>query len=651
MRPSRTSPALLLLLLAGCRPGPGDLHVPAPAKVQQALSRFSGLEAAVQLVPEGADPLAPVPLAAGEDAVSFSGFIDAEPGSYTLELAFYGHFEGGAARLFLGRLTSDRFTVVKGDAVTPTFSRPLDTIGRAGDAGDEDGDGLGLLDELLWGADPARADSDGDGLADGVDCQPGLSSSYAVQSGGSIEDCDGDGHRRVDLPFPGAGDDCGDEDPAVHPGAEDLCEDTIDSDCNPATCPSDDSEGPSIEIVAPAEGSVVGCHRRVQARLQDPAGVNRAEARLVDADDPTQVQERIPMRVDSGDLYVTSTLDVATQTWLVPGRQGLVVAAEDNLGNTSTAAVTFTFALEVPAVSIAPATVGAKDAPFDVTVTSAPTAGLASITLYVAPWGAGEDVVREQEVALGTQSTSPAVFTVDPATLQDGRYALYAVVEDAVGNQSRPGESFSPDGDPLAVDADYYCIFDSGEGNVPVRELVVGEVVVEPGKEPAKMRDHLDEAIAAAAARDPAAELVEIRGFGLQADGYIRLDQDAEGSGKWWRYEFYDVAADRHIEVTWYSANYDITNPEVVVTEDYPFLVGDPIAADPATLVDSDAAAAAYTAAAGCQALTGVEDEDIRYLSDQPFSAADVIRVSVPGNVNDFKATAVAPITTIWTCE
>jgi hypothetical protein len=104
----------------------------------------------------------------------------------------------------------------------------------------------------------------------------------------------------------------------------------------------------------------------------------------------------------------------------------------------------------------------------------------------------------------------------------------------------------------------------------------------------------------------------------------------------------------RHVQVTWYSANYDIQNPEVEVTEDYAF-TPDPIMADPQDLVDSDAAAAAF-AAAGCPALTGDMNDDIRWESDLPFTQNDIIRISV-GDA-DWKATAVEPITELpnWSC-
>ena len=132
----------------------------------------------------------------------------------------------------------------------------------------------------------------------------------------------------------------------------------------------------------------------------------------------------------------------------------------------------------------------------------------------------------------------------------------------------------------------------------------------------------------------------------MQADGYVPLDQDLGGEGKWWRYEFLNEAEMRHIQVTWYTANYDITNPEVIVEEDYPFMT-DPIAAAPEDLIDSDVAANAFLAA-GCPAIVGSMDDATRWISDQPFTPNDVVRVAV-GDV-EWKATAIQPITEIWAC-
>ena len=232
----------------------------APARLRQALATSIGaLEASAELVPEGATPLAAIPLDAGEDGVSFTGFIAATRGTYTLEIMFTGVFTGGSERSFLGRWPSDTFTVAEGDTVSPIFSKPLDTIGRPGDGGDLDGDGLGLIDELLWGADRTRADSDSDGLRDGDDCDPiDPARAYPIVSGGSIEDCDGDGALRMDLTYKPGGTDCNDRDPAKQ------------------ICPIDDREGPSIAILDPMPDETVGCHRRIRAHITDPSGVDIA---------------------------------------------------------------------------------------------------------------------------------------------------------------------------------------------------------------------------------------------------------------------------------------------------------------------------------------------------------------------------------------
>src|SRR5687768_2579171 len=163
---------MLLLLPAACTLRNDDrLDVRAPAKLRFALGLISDIGARASLVPRGGAALEAMPLVRGDDGVSFSGFIAAAPGEYTLELVFDGVAGGRTGRAFLGRLTSNAFTVTQGSAVTPVFSAPLDTIGRDGE-GDGDADGFGLLDELLWGSDPERADSDSDTIADGRDCHP-----------------------------------------------------------------------------------------------------------------------------------------------------------------------------------------------------------------------------------------------------------------------------------------------------------------------------------------------------------------------------------------------------------------------------------------------------------------------------------------------
>src|SRR5688500_735015 len=205
--------AVVFALMGACMDRGAPATFRAPGILKQALASISELEATTQLVPEGAPPLDPIPLARGEDGVSFTGFIAAAPGTYTLEIAFTGTFGGTSERRFFGRWTSDAFTVTEGDAVSPVFSRPLDTIGRPEDGGDVDADDLGLLDELLWSADPTKSDSDGDGVRDGNDCDPtDADETYPIS--GSIEDCDGDGALRMDIPYKPGGTDCDDRDPA-----------------------------------------------------------------------------------------------------------------------------------------------------------------------------------------------------------------------------------------------------------------------------------------------------------------------------------------------------------------------------------------------------------------------------------------------------
>lgn len=49
--------------------------------------------------------------------------------------------------------------------------------------------------------------------------------------GDKVLDADGDGHTAVDACF-GSMDDCDDNDPTVYPGAEEICDDGIDNNCN-----------------------------------------------------------------------------------------------------------------------------------------------------------------------------------------------------------------------------------------------------------------------------------------------------------------------------------------------------------------------------------------------------------------------------------
>lgn len=621
-----------------------------PASLVRALSNIEALSATAELASNdgSGSRAAPVALVLGADGRSFSGFLPASPGAYALEVVFRGRPAGDATPIFLGRWVSDAFTVVDGDVVTPTFSQPLDVVGREDDHGDDDRDGLGNLDELIFETDRTLADSDGDEVIDGSDCAPRDATERTTAArAGHLADCDGDGRLRPESPF--LGDDCNDRDPDVHPGKRDDCSDAIDQDCNPATCRLG---GPSITLLEPTPNATVGCHTRIRARISDPTGVNNPEVLFVDDGTPPTVEQQLVLLPAGGDEFATRELGVATVLWLENGPQRFFVRASDLGGTTRTATSTVIFQLDVPSASITPATIGTPSAPVELAVTAAAPAGIASIRLMIAPVQA-ESVDRARETVLAQGTTSPLSFTIDPAAFTDGSYALYPIVTDRIGNRLEPQDSFQPSLQPdgtFVADAEYLCLFDAGVAAVPVRSLVIGAGSTEP---PAKMRDHLSQAISEAAARDPAAVLVEVRGFGVGPDGVVRLDDALGGSGKWWRYVFFNFAADRLIEVTWYAASYGITNPEIVVTENSPFGFSYSPVLDPAALVDSDVAAAAYSGAVGCLPLTGIESDSLRYENDQPFRNEDVIRIDVEGpggSSTGWKATATAPVTERSAC-
>lgn len=636
---------------AHCRGNEDSLEVRPPRTIMRALSIITELGAGAQLVPKGDAPLPRVPLTRGEDGSSFSGFIAAEPGDYTLELIFSGIHASSTERLFLGRWTSDAFTVVRGQSATPVFSQKLDTIGRPEDLGDTDNDALGLLDELLWNTDRTLTDSDGDFINDGADCGPtDRLDTFVIAPLGTIEDCDGDGSLRPDLPISTPGDDCDDRDPSISPRAEDECGDGLDRDCNPATCEGDTGGGPTITLLEPAASSTVGCHRRIAARIRDGAGVSGAQVLFLDDAQPPMTVETVALQAEPNNVYATPTLDTATSVFLQEGPQKLLLRATSNRGASSEYPFSINFGLGVPVTTVLPAAIGEQTMPFQVTVNTSAPYGIASISLMMSRVAGDGSVARAAETMVGrVEEQNSGTFTIDPGPLAAGDYAIYPVVIDKIGNELRPGYEFSNDATAGATtDADYLCLFDPG-GDVPIRTLVKSGPP-QPGFEPAKMRDHLAEAIAAAAARDANAQLVEIRGDGIQTDGFIALNQRSpEGDGKYWTYTFFNFTDERRVQVRWYSAAYEMTNPEVEVTEMDPFGFSfEPLAMVPA-LVDSDTAVLAYAMSPTCPPITGDDSQLIRYESNQPFSADDVVRVDV-GDAT-WRATAVPPITVLDACE
>jgi hypothetical protein len=629
---------LAVALAASCRdaaPAPGFTLRPPP-RIVAALPELSDLQATAFMVPKDQAPLAGVALERGADGESFSGFVAAKPGSYRVDIVFSGVFEG--KRLFIGRWRSDAFTIAAGDVATPTFSQPLDTIGDAGDHGDDDGDGLGNVDEILYGTRLDSADSDSDGVVDGSDCDPAdAASSYPVAATGSIEDCDGDGFLRPGLPLPttgGAQIDCNDRDPAVNPGEQ--------------NCPAD-NEGPAVTVLEPTPGQSLGCYRRIRARIEDPSGIAASYAQVTDK---SGARARLTMRHTSGSEF-QSDLFSEVSGWIQPGGQTITVCGTDSAGNLSCVDVAMTFVFRVPSATVLPQNVGNQSSPFDITVQATVTGGsIASIALkrFVAA-SADSEVDRSSETEVGVRTASSATFPIDPAALAPGIYLYYPVVVDDVGNALEPESTFTPDalGDQLVT---YMvmnvCEYYSDDPVVPVRRLVVGPT------ESTLMRAHLDEAIAAAAGRDASADLVEILGWGIQPDGGIALYQlSPEGDGKLWRYTFFNFTDNRKIDVTWKSAA-DVTgsNPEVVVTENDPFATSyHAFAAASSALVDSDAVAAAYAASLNCLAVTGSDSDRILYESNQPFTDDDVVRFEPANTTYVWKATATEPITVIWGCE
>ena len=633
--------SIAVLASTACAPAVDapNLTMRPPGRVQHALRMLDDLEASAQLVPRGGAPTPPTPLTRSTDGRSFSGRLDASPGEYTVEIVFTGTSTVLSGRLFLGRWTSDQVTVSLGQVTSTKFTTPLDTIGRPGDGGDEDGDGLGLLDELLWGADPTVADADGDGVNDGQDCDPDdRARAFVIVDGGSLEDCDGDGRRRPDVPYGTGGDDCRDDDPTI-PRAE-VCGDGVDQDCNPGTCPEEltGDMPPVFAVVTPPALTRVGCHSRVQVTLTDDTRVTSASARLPG-------NRFLPMTDGGGDQWTSAPFNLAAATDALPqGRQTVMLSATDSQGSTATHDLDLDFAIAAPMVtSMTPDSLPSGGSPFDVQVSAQATDAIATIQLMAAPRGAMGLYDGARAVSVGSADQGQATFRVDPNTLPDGEHLLYPIVTDVVGNVLQPDDLIAavPVQGRFEIGADFRCLGTLTRFTLPARQLIAG--ATNPFQ-PAKMGELRAEAAMLAMASDPAARLVSIIGLAIRADGTIALD--STGFTPRWIFGYYNVAMDQHLTVTWLTAPNGRMNPVVDPTGSGATLE-EPITSAIGGLVDSDVATAAFAASTNCGALTGHDSDLIQYIA---LGGQDVIQMS--SNAGGFwRGTATAPVTELIGCQ
>jgi hypothetical protein len=635
--------AVVPLVLAACESNrPATMIV--PGQVRRALANLSDLSATAELVSSDGARQPAVALERAADGVSFSGFIAAAPGEYQLEVVFKGVPAGRVESIFLGRWTSDGFSIRTGASANPAFSAALDTIGRPEDGGDPDQDGFGNLDEIIWGTDPNSGDSDDDGVLDGVDCAPDdATNTFVIIDGGSIEDCDGDGVARPDVPFGNGGNDCNDRDATIRPGAEDDCSDGLDQDCNPSTCPTNDVTAPMIGALQPPDGSTVGCHTRVRAEITDDGNVAASYVYLEEPVPGTPLS--LYMTRGEGDEFVAPPFNdyVNFADGLLAGTHAIELRAQDNGGNMTEQSMTYEFAFDLPQItSMTPAEIGIQNAPFTIDVRASAPRGVALLQLMAVKRSGGGTYNTAVAVELGRSQGDVGSFTIDPASLEDGEYLLYPLVTDPIGNELRPYQYPSPTGGPngLGVAADFRCIAMPSYPMMPARLLIVGG---QNAYAPVKMRELLPEALSLASATNPNAQLISIIGFGIRADGTVGLD-DASSYIKRWTFGFWDPIARTGLSVAWYTPAFTTTNP--VVDADDGSISESEVIADPGALVDSDGVVAAYSQA-GCPQVAGTDDDWILY---QFVDGQAVVSIYNQAGSN-WRGTATAPITQIFACN
>lgn len=616
------------------------IQIKMPGILRQALTGVSELEATAELIAAGGARQPAVMLKRNDDGVTFTGFIPAEPGEYSLELAFSGIFAGYPSRLFLGRWTSDVFTVTRGNAAQAGFSRAIDPLGRPGDGGDLDGDGSANLQEILARTDPGLPDTDADGVEDGADCDPTTSAkSTRIAAGGSVLDCDADGYVRRDPPYGTRGDDCDDGAADTHPGAVDACDDNLDRDCDPTTCPVDDMSPPVISEFRPAGSTAIGCQARISALVEDDSQVSSALLAFPDDPYPGPLERLLLMYADADDRWQSAAIqDASGIEPLSEGPHRVQLRAYDAQSNIGYGEHTITLAYGVPRVtSMTPERFPPSTGNVAVQISSTVVHGTPRVRLYAASRAADGFFHGSDAVIVAEGTGSPANLTIDTTRLENGEYLLFPVIADDIGNELSPLFNSILG---INMTGYYPCILGTQEP-IPTRVLMVGNTEFTS----ATMAELLPRAITAAAAVDPGAGLVQVIALGIDPNGQVQLDSTTRYTPRW-EFMFYNPVAQKHLSVGWLSFAYGSANP--VIDPDAGSTSNTAMLADPNAMIDSDRAVQLFAAQPTCPGVTGADEDVIQYFHDED-SNRDVIMVGAMGEF--WRGSAAEPGTTIFPCN